>query len=387
MKLTTTPGRLGLLTFALLTSPLAMAQTQTPTLGWYGGLGLGSSRSNVDKNRVTNNLLGAGFTASNLSTDDWDPGYKVFGGYQYGPRFSLEGGYFSLGRFGYKVDTTPAGTLDGSIKVQGMNLDAVGRLPFTERFSAIGRVGLTYVDTAGRFAATGAATLTDPNPGKRTGGHKYGFGLQYDITHAMALRVEAERYRVNDAVGHRGDIDLFSAGLVIRFGAKRQEDAPPPAALAPVAPVAMAIETLPPTGAGPLVAIAAPPVLKRVVIAVDEDFEFDKITLSASVKKELDQFARDLRGLTYERITVIGNADRIGTEAYNQKLSERRAAAVQSHLILSGGVPASKIVATGAGESDHRTTPSDCVGERVTAKLKECLAPDRRVDVEVTGTR
>lgn len=379
MKLAKTTGRMSLLTFALAMSLPSMAQKLEP--GWYGGLGVGPSRSSIDDKRLSSSLLSSGLTATSIDEKNNDTGYKLYGGYQFGPHFSVEGGYFDLGRFGFSARTSPAGTLDGEIRLKGVNLDLVARLPFTEKFSAIGRAGLTYVDTADKFSSTGAVTVADPSPGKRDGGYKFGVGLQYEVSQALALRLEAERYNINDAVGNRGDIDMLTVGLLFRFGGKQQEPAPPAPAPAPVAQAAQPAPVVAP------VPVPPPRVLKRVVIAVDNDFDFDKVSLSASGKRELDVFARDLKGLTYERITVIGNTDRIGTESYNMKLSERRAEAVKDYLIVSGAVPASKIVATGAGETDHRTVPSDCVGERVTARLIECLQPDRRVDVEVHGTR
>lgn len=380
MKIARSSGRLSLLTLVLAASPLAMAQSQAPmpAPGWYGGFGVGPSKSNIDEARITSNLLSGGLTTTALERDNDDLGFKLYGGYQFGPHFSLEGGYFDLGKFGFNATTTPAGTLHGDIRLKGINMDLVGRLPFTERFSAFGRAGLTYVDTADQFSSTGAVTVADPSPTKREGGHKFGLGLQYELTRAMAVRLEAERYHINDAVGNRGDIDLVTVGLLFRFGGTQQEPAPAPAAVVaqPEPVVAATPAPVPP-----------PPPIKRVVIAVDNDFDFDKVSLSPSGKRTLDGFARDLKGLQYERITVIGNTDRFGTESYNMKLSERRAQTVKDYLVVSGGIPASKIVATGAGETDHRTVPSDCVGERATARMIECLQPDRRVDIEVHGTR
>ncbi len=383
MKLAKTSGRMSLLTFALAVSLPTMAQKLEP--GWYGGLGVGPSRSSIDDKRLTSSLLSSGLTATAIDEKNNDTGYKLYGGYQFGRHFSVEGGYFDLGRFGFSATTSPAGTLNGEIRLKGINLDAVARLPFTERFSAIGRAGLTYVDTADQFSRSGAVTVADPSPSKRDGGYKYGLGLQYEVSQALALRLEAERYNINDAVGNRGDIDMLTVGLLFRFGGKQQEPSPPAPAPAP-APVAEAAQPAPVVAPVP-VPVPPPRVLKRVVIAVDNDFDFDKVSLSASGKRELDGFAKDLKGLQYDRITVIGNTDRFGTESYNMKLSERRAESVKDYLIVSGAVPASKIVATGAGETDHRTVPSDCVGERATARLIECLQPDRRVDVEVHGTR
>lgn len=384
MKLARTSPHWSLLACTLLISPPLLAQEQLLVPGWYGGLGVGPSRSNIDEGRITSRLLGGGLTVTDLEKDNSDTGYKLYGGYQFGPHLAVEGGYFDLGRFGFNASTTPAGTLHGDIRLKGLNLDLVGRLPFTERFSAIGRAGLTYVDTADRFSSTGAVTVADPSPGKREGGYKVGLGLQYELSRALALRLEAERYRINDAVGNRGDIDLVTVGLVFRFGGRQPEPAQPAAP----APAPVAERAAPQPVAAPVPAPVPPPrVLKRVVIAADNDFDFDKVSLSPSGKRTLDGFARDLRGLSYERITVIGNTDRFGTESYNMKLSQRRADAVKDYLVVSGGVPASKIVATGAGESDHRTVPSDCVGQVATTRMIECLQPDRRVDIEVIGTR
>ena len=99
----------------------------------------------------------------------------------------------------------------------------------------------------------------------------------------------------------------------------------------------------------------------------------------------LDDFARQLSGAQYEAIFVTGHTDRLGTAKYNQKLSERRAHAVRNYL-MRNGIPASRIRAAGKGETQPVTRPGDCKGPR-SARLIACLQPDRRVHVEVTGTR
>jgi len=149
-----------------------------------------------------------------------DRGYKLFGGYQVNKYLAVEAGYFDLGRFGFVANTNPAGTLSGDIKVRGINLDAVGTLPITEKFSAFGRLGVTYADTNGAFAGTGAVNVLDPSPSARDTNLKVGLGVQYAFTEALSLRAEIERYRINDAVGNKGDVDLASIGLVYRFGGK-----------------------------------------------------------------------------------------------------------------------------------------------------------------------
>jgi OOP family OmpA-OmpF porin len=69
------------------------------------------------------------------------------------------------------------------------------------------------------------------------------------------------------------------------------------------------------------------------------------------------------------------------------KLSTRRAEAVRDYLVETIGIPADKVTAIGVGGSQHMTKPSECKGKKATNKLITCLAPDRRVEVEVVATR
>jgi OOP family OmpA-OmpF porin len=196
-----------------------VASTSTAT-GWYGGFNVGQSRANIDDGRISSSLLGAGFASSTISHDERDSGYKIFAGYKVNRNFALEGGYFDLGKFGFTATTVPAGTFNGNIKLRGFNLDAVGIVPLADRFSLFGRVGVNYAEAKDSFSGTGAVTVTNRNPSKSEANYKLGIGLQYDFTNALGVRLEAERYRINDAVGNRGDVDLVSLGLGYRFGAR-----------------------------------------------------------------------------------------------------------------------------------------------------------------------
>ncbi len=86
-------------------------------------------------------------------------------------------------------------------------------------------------------------------------------------------------------------------------------------------------------------------------------------------------------------VTVEGHTDRLGSQTYNQALSMRRAQAVKDYLVVSGGLDAAKISAVGKSESAPVTNPEDCKGSNPSARLIACLQPDRRVEVEVSGTR
>ncbi|MDO8958143.1 MAG: OmpA family protein [Rhodocyclaceae bacterium] len=136
----------------------------------------------------------------------------------------------------------------------------------------------------------------------------------------------------------------------------------------------------------PAPAPAPKPAAKKVTLAADALFDFDKAVLRAEGKAKLDKLAADIKGIKLEVIIAVGHADRIGKDAYNQKLSERRAAAVKDYLV-GKGVEANRVYSEGKGEKQPVT--GDKCGKSVvkSKKLIECLQPDRRVEIEVIGTQ
>ncbi len=367
---------------APLAASAAHAQTADSGAGYYyGGLSVGQSTSRIDDERITANLANAGLATTSMSLDERDSAFKLFGGYQFNRNWALEAGYFNLGKFGYTSTTAPAGTLHGQIKLQGFNLDVVGTLPLSERFSAIGRVGVQVADARDSFSGTGAVQVLSPNPSKRDTNYKLGIGLQYAFSPSLLVRAEAERYRINDAVGNRGDINMFSVTLVIPFG-RMPETTARPVAVSTYAEPTPAVMVAP-APAVP-VAAAAP---RRVSFGADSLFGFDQSTLRAEGRAALDKFRLELDATTFETIRVEGHTDRLGTARYNQALSQRRADAVKGYLLGRGGIDAARISAIGRGESAPVTKLSDCPGAAPTAALIACLQPDRRVEVEVHGTQ
>jgi len=357
---------------------------------FYGGLGIGQSRAEIDEDRIAAGLLGAGLTMGSIRRDEKDTGYKVFGGYQFSRYLGVEAGYFRLGEFGFNATTVPAGTLDGRIKLQGLNLDLVATMPVTEKFSVLARVGAQQAKASDRFRGTGSVVVLDPNPSERKVNAKYGVGLQYALSPGLLVRGEAERYRVNDAVGNRGDVNQYSISLVFPFG-RAPAPAPRPMAQAPyVAPPAPVVAPAPP----PVVIEPPPPppppvapTPRRVNFEADSLFGFDQTTVRPEGRAALDAFANEVKGTAFEVITVEGHTDRLGSAAYNQTLSERRAEVVKAYLVSAGGIDASRISAVGKGETMPVTAPDACKGTRASPALILCLQPDRRVEVEVTGTR
>ena len=369
---------LGLVALAAIASPCTAADDSA----WYVGGNVGKSKASIDDERITSSLLSEGFSTMSLSDEKNGTGFKLFGGYKFNRFFAMEGGYFNLGKFGFTANTLPLGTLTGKLKVNGVNLDLVAMMPFTERFSAFARAGVIYAEAKDTFTGSGAVTVVNPNPSKRAASYKFGAGLGFDFTRAFGMRVEAERHRIDDAVGNKGDIDLYSVGLVYRFGMAEPE----PAYVPPRIAVAPALEPAPVVAASPPPSPAAPPPPRRVSFSADALFAFDKSVIRPEGARDLEKFARDLRGTSYQHIHVYGYTDRIGSEAYNLALSQKRADAVKGYLVDTAGLDAGKVKAEGRGKSDPVTKPGECEGKR-SPKVISCLQPDRRVELEVDGTQ
>ncbi len=124
---------------------------------------------------------------------------------------------------------------------------------------------------------------------------------------------------------------------------------------------------------------------QKINFSADALFDFDKADLRPEGKSMLDDLTRVLQGAKYEVILAIGHADRIGSAKYNQKLSVRRADIVKKYL-LEKGIEPNRVYAEGKGKTQPLTKAADCKMKNRKA-LIACLQPDRRVDVEVTGTK
>ena len=129
---------------------------------------------------------------------------------------------------------------------------------------------------------------------------------------------------------------------------------------------------------------AAKPAAHKVTLDADTLFDFDKAVLRPAGKAALDDFVAKSRDIKPEAISVVGHADRFGSDAYNQRLSERRAAAVKTYLV-GKGVDTNRFTAEGRGETQPVTKAGECRGAK-SAKVIACLQPDRRVEVEVVGS-
>ncbi|TWO72045.1 OmpA family protein [Caenimonas sedimenti] len=146
----------------------------------------------------------------------------------------------------------------------------------------------------------------------------------------------------------------------------------PAAAPRPAAPPAAAPAARPPAPAP----AAAGPSTTKVTYAADAFFDFDKSVLKAEGRAKLDDLVGKIKDINLEVIIAVGHTDAVGTDAYNQRLSVRRAESVKAYLVTKG-IEKNRVYTEGKGEKQP-------VADNKTA---EGRAKNRRVEIEVVGTR
>ncbi|MGY0146653.1 porin OmpA [Edwardsiella tarda] len=285
-------------------------------------------------------------------------GAGAFFGYQANPYLGFEMGYDWLGRMGY------TGDFGGSFKSQGVQLAAKLSYPLMDNLDVYTRLGgmVWRSDIHGSVGNVyGSKHDTGVSP-------LAAIGVEYALNKDWATRLD---YQYVSNVGTRSgtfarpDNTMLSLGVVYRFG---QDDVVAPAPIPAPAPAPI-VET------------------KRFTLKSDVLFNFNKYTLKAEGRQALDQLYTQLSSMDPKdgSVVVLGYTDRIGSDQYNLKLSKQRAQTVVDYLV-SKGIPADKITARGMGKADP-VTGATCDNVKPRAALINCLAPDRRVVIEVKGIK
>ena len=127
----------------------------------------------------------------------------------------------------------------------------------------------------------------------------------------------------------------------------------------------------------------------KITFSADALFDFDGSVLKQDGKEALDNLMAELGKVKYDVIIALGYTDHIGSADYNKKLSLKRAEAVKSYLVSTHSIDPSDIFVDGKGEANPVTGVGTwhglCKGKG--QKLKDCLQPDRRVEIEIAGVR
>jgi OOP family OmpA-OmpF porin len=353
-------GTQGLIALAIL----ACTQVSASEPGWYGGFNLGKSNATIDDERIVNDLLSQGFTQVQMADDDKDNGWKLFAGYQVNKNLAFEGGYFDLGEYSFTATTLPAGTLNGNVRFKGVNLDVVGILPMTEKLSAFARAGLNAAKANSSFNGTGLVNVLDPNHNERDINYKVGVGLEYAFTESLSMRAEAERYRLNDTLNNRGDVDLISLGLVYRFNkaAPVQEPQQTPVVVEPEVVPVPAVVVVPEVQA-----------TQEYCSVLDMEFEIDKDTIQREEKERINTLGTFLTKYPETTAVIEGHSDNVGDSQYNMQLSLRRAQSVVAYLVDTVHINPNRLTSVGYGDtrplSDNQTEDGKRMNRRIDAVI------------------
>lgn len=301
--------------------------------------------------------------------------YGVFGGYQILDNLAVEAGYDYYGRVrgSAKLDDTNKDKTAFKHTAHGANIALKANYPIIAGLDTYGKVGVALV-------RNDYYVQSDEVKKDRVKDHRFqtslllGAGVEYAITNDLAARVEYQWLNnagkaspriieaANDmgakATDYRPDIGSVSAGLTYRFG----------------------------QGAAP---VAAEPevVTKNFAFSSDVLFAFGKSNLKPAAAQALDAAHTEINnlGLANPAIQVNGYTDRIGKDAPNLKLSQRRAETVANYMVSKGVNPAN-ITAVGYGKANP-VTGNTCDAVKGRKALIACLAPDRRVEVQVQGSK
>ncbi|WDO03363.1 OmpA family protein [Aeromonas allosaccharophila] len=329
---------------------LALASTgaqAVPVHDWYAGVGGGWA--------IAHDLNDFSQDVSKDAT-----ALSLFGGYNFTENLGAEIGYLSTG------DWDISGH---DFNSKGATLSVIGRLPLSEMFSLFAEGGgyIYHVESV--------------NGGDDNLAPLAGLGLTARLHDWVDLQA---RYRYIVRVGDDPDngkansgtqrwvSDVSTATLELVIHPNRSQPAEPTPTPAPV--------------------VVPPPVEPEVV---DQTFNLSSDVLFAFGKADLKQEGMSALDDLYQQIVdvqpkdgsavVMGYTDRIGSDANNQALSEARAKTVADFLI-GKGLPADKVSIQGNGESNP-VTGNQCDAIKAKAALIDCLGPDRRVEVRVTGTQ
>ena len=324
-------------------------------------------------------------TDSDLNAND-GPGVFLKLGKELSESWDIQGG------IGYNSASTDVVGADGRYKQSSIGLDALYMFS-RSNFRPFLLAGIGAAKNKVSYSNAASTLVGDDSKTSWLG--NVGLGVQYLVNDSFGLQADLREQWTKAPMGRTavGAADesttvantLLNLGGIFRFGAP----APMPVvAAAEPAPAAVVEPTPAPAAVVEPAPAPAPeackPNAETITVGAEKLFGFDKSALKAEGKAALDEAAAKIKANPeIKAVLVTGHTDRIGSDAYNQKLSEKRAKQVAEYLVAQG-VDSGIITSAGKGESEPVV---QCTGNKATKKLISCLQPNRRVVISAEGTK
>ena len=326
---------------------------------WYAVPGV--SYMNTDSDLEANNGGGAFLKLGKELSEHWD----------------IQGG---LGYNRASEDTGIAG-VGGRYKQTTLGVDALYMFsrdsfrPFLLAGLGVARNNVDYSHASADADATKTSWLANVGLGAQYLFND-SFGLQADLRHQWSrARTTTDNGAFDKNTSTIGNT-LLSLGGIFRFGAP----APMPVAAAEPVPAPAPVAVAPAPEPAPAPAPVCEPQYETITIEASKLFGFDEAKLKDTSVLDNEVVPKMKENKIFASVKVTGHTDKLGSEAYNQKLSEKRANQVRDYLI-SKGIEADRLIAVGKGEL---VPVVSCDGVKGRKALIECLAPNRRVEIEAT---
>ncbi|MEI4260062.1 MAG: porin OmpA [Candidatus Dasytiphilus stammeri] len=336
-----------------------IASSAVPENTWYTGPRLGWSQySNPGYH-------GNGYIKNDGPTYKNPPAFSSIFGYQVTPNVGLELGYDWLGRM-----QNQGKLIKGYFKAYGIELTTKLNYPITDKFDIYTRVG-------------GMIWRADSSQDNPVWGHIHDYqngltplgaiGVEYALSKKIVTRLDYQVVnKLGDlhTVGTNPDNSILSLGITYYLNHNVVE---------PELPISSTYEKM------------IRPELDNKHLSINSDilFKFDKFDLTTAGKQQLNELYYNIKAFDYKNsstIRIVGYSDRIGSGEYNQILSEKRAQSVANYLIAKG-IDSDKIYIQGKGTLNSITGKNCDFIHHHSSILIRCLAPDRRVEIEVNGIK
>jgi OOP family OmpA-OmpF porin len=227
---------------------------------------------------------------------------------------------------------------------------------------------MDYAYVRDSFEGSGAVVVLQPRYSQDAVNYKFGAGLQFALSERLRIRAEAERYRIDDPVRDKADIDLFSIGVVYRFGGATAaiakgvpESSPPPAESAPAAEPALVV-----------VPVVAPE--QQYCTILDIEFEINQDQIQREEREKLSVVGIFMRKYPQTTAVIEGHTDDVGSAADNLKLSQDRAQSVVSYLMANFDIAPARLQAVGYGDTRPRADNKTELGKRLNRRIDAVIA-------------